>query len=58
MTEKQSRARTGETVRVYKAQHKKLKAKSNDLYQEKDRNVPIAEIIEWLIDNHLDDFPM
>ena len=58
MTEKESRARTGETVRVHKAQHKRLKNKSNDLYQEKDRNVSIAELIEWLIDNHLDDFPM
>lgn len=58
MTEQENKLRSGEAVRVPRPTYKKLEQKKHDLYQIKDRMVPIGELIKWLVDNHLKDFPM
>ncbi len=45
-------------VYVGLSQHKLLAKKKADVYVETSRKVSIQRILEWLVDNHLDDYPM
>ena len=58
MTEQQTNLRAGEAVRLHGHTYRKLEQKKHDLYQFKNRRVPFPELLEWLVDNHLKDFPM
>ena len=40
------------------SQHKKLAMKKADVYMQSGRKITMTELLEWLVDNHLDQFPM
>lgn len=57
MTEQERKQSQPPTVRLTIDAHKKLKDRQNEIYQATDRHVKIIDLIDWLVQNHLNDFP-
>ena len=58
MAENQSASEGRQSVYVDIAHHKKLKLKQALVYGATSRKCTIQQLVQWLIDNRLDDFPM